>query len=87
MGNTSLAGSLILLHGRRQDPPVNGSPAHPGPDVSAWGIATVLKVLEDLPASCCQSQRKMGFVGFVKPTDKTPLETADVDADVLGAGP
>lgn len=33
-------------------------------------------VLEDLPASCCQSQRKMGFVGFVKPTDKTPLETA-----------
>lgn len=33
-------------------------------------------VLEDLPASCCQSQGKMGFVGFVKPTDKTPLETA-----------
>lgn len=33
-------------------------------------------LLEDLPASCCQSQGKMGFVGFVKPTDKTPLETA-----------
>ncbi|KAI4821031.1 hypothetical protein KUCAC02_028983, partial [Chaenocephalus aceratus] len=33
--------------------------------------------LEDLPASCCQSQGKMGFVGFVKPTDKTPLETAE----------
>lgn len=32
--------------------------------------------LEDLPASCCQSQGKTGFVGFVKPTDKTPLETA-----------
>lgn len=33
-------------------------------------------VLEDLPASCCHLQGKMGFVGFVKPTDKTPLETA-----------
>ena len=33
-------------------------------------------LLEDLPASCCQSQGKMGFVGFVKPTDKTPLETS-----------
>lgn len=32
--------------------------------------------LEDLPASCCQSWGETGFVGFVKPTDKTPLETA-----------
>lgn len=32
--------------------------------------------LEDLPASCCQSQGETSFVGFVKPTDKTPLETA-----------
>ncbi|TNN67036.1 hypothetical protein EYF80_022809 [Liparis tanakae] len=38
--------------------------------------ATPRCMLEDLPASCCQSQGKMGFVGFVKPTDKTPLETA-----------
>ena len=63
--------------GLPQGPPGMGQPPMaPGLPPSEWTLTYTRTRAPDLPASCCKTERKMGFVGFVKPTDKTPQETA-----------